>query len=1152
MELRIRSLAFLSVLFLALPAWAATPVAGVLTPTSGPVTYTAGPFTGANPTPVPLVDAGPQCFNPVQPCDDFALTIDLPASYLAQYPNAAVKVTMTWTDSGAGVSDYDLYIYNGAVPSTDGSQSADYQSASGANPEVATIAPMFAGSRGFTFKLVPYTPTAETVDVTIELLPGSGGVAGDFGGADPAVPGAPRYQNYYAPEGSAAQVGSGEFNIGFNRATKRIMAMNSGPVLRLTPAEIADPEAPESCEAVWEEKSSVVTDVGIDPILFTDEKTGRTFASNSTVGANAVFAYTDNDGDLWAPISISPVNGGTDHQTIGSGPYPASMAILSNPLNQGQAVYFCSQTWPLGPAACQRSDTLGASFGPGVLAYQGNNITQCAGLHGHVRVARDGTVWLPANQCGGRQGGAVSSDAGITWSEFIVSGSLSQINGADPSIALDAANTAYYCYVHNEPVAEGSPPEGHVRVKVSHDRGATWVNDFDLGAVHGIRNAVHPEAIAGSAGRAACAFIGTNVPGDYQSMSFPGVWYPFVATTYDGGRTWTTVNAAPNDPVQRASGIWQQGGSHTNRNLLDFNEITLDDRGRVLFGYSDGCVSPGCVAGTSGNDFVADMRIARQSGGRSLLASFDQPEPRAPARACLAGTRDANGSQLQWKAPDHGGAAIESYRVLRGTSPDQLALVGTVAGSKTQFIDASADPAVETYHYAVQAVSAAGAGAASNAVALLRGETPPEENVCALPGRTLLSDASGDTSAILGVVTTPAGPGMDLLSAQISQPYVENGEIKLAITINTDPGQSPQPPQSAWYVAMKIADPAPATTFRYRAVRMAWNGLAPTFESYIPSASNGGTVDGRFVTAGSIRPADPSSSYAAPFDKVVIVVKASDLGLAPGDAIAGFVSGVAQTVVAASSLYDQMPDSLAFAGSYTVASNQQCRPNTAPLAVLAAAPREGTSPLTVEFVGGGTDADTAEPPDTIVSYTFDFGDGSAPVTQSGNSIVHTYEGAFRYTAYLTVTDSRGKRSENVARQNITVTEPPRLPDLTLAKSHSGDFARGQAAAQYTLSARNAGAGPTTTAQVVVTDTLPAGLTATAISGAGWTCTLVPGPRCTTSGVQPAGHVYPPITLTVKVANNAPASVVNTAAISGGGDSDANNNSAQDPTTIRKK
>src|SRR5207249_9784230 len=83
-------------------------------------------------------------------------------------------------------------------------------------------------------------------------------------------------------------------------------------------------------------------------------------------------------------------------------------------------------------------------------AYEGNGITQCQGLHGHVHVDPNGTVWLPVNQCGGKQGGAVSTDGGTTWSEFIVTGSQSQINGADPSVGIDSNSTAYYCYVNNE------------------------------------------------------------------------------------------------------------------------------------------------------------------------------------------------------------------------------------------------------------------------------------------------------------------------------------------------------------------------------------------------------------------------------------------------------------------------------------------------------------------------------------------------------------------------------------------------------------------------------------------------------------------------------------------------------------------------------
>jgi len=80
----------------------ATPPAGTLTDTSGPLIYTAGPFNIANPTPVPEVDVGPHCNNPTLPCDDFALTVQLPVGYMAAHPNAAVQVSMNWTDAGSG------------------------------------------------------------------------------------------------------------------------------------------------------------------------------------------------------------------------------------------------------------------------------------------------------------------------------------------------------------------------------------------------------------------------------------------------------------------------------------------------------------------------------------------------------------------------------------------------------------------------------------------------------------------------------------------------------------------------------------------------------------------------------------------------------------------------------------------------------------------------------------------------------------------------------------------------------------------------------------------------------------------------------------------------------------------------------------------
>ncbi len=308
-------------------SFASTPSSGILSEANPILTYDAGPFTIPNQSPVGLgqLDTGPRCNSNTFPCDSYALNVNLPAGYTAAHPNATVKVTMFWTDTGAGQSDYDLYIYNGTVTDLSGSQPANYQSASGSNPEVATVSPLSDGSATYTIKIVPFTPTHETVHVRVELLPGTGsGGFPNFGGPDPTTPGIPRYQIFEAPAGSSAESSQGEFNIGFNPATGRIMVMNNGPIWRLTPPERLMPAKPECCEALWEDRSANTTNTGLDPILWTDQTTGRTLASNSTAGANAVYAYSDSDGEPsvtqptgWTEFGVGAPNGGADHETLG-------------------------------------------------------------------------------------------------------------------------------------------------------------------------------------------------------------------------------------------------------------------------------------------------------------------------------------------------------------------------------------------------------------------------------------------------------------------------------------------------------------------------------------------------------------------------------------------------------------------------------------------------------------------------------------------------------------------------------------------------------------------------------------------------------------------------------------------------------------------
>jgi uncharacterized repeat protein (TIGR01451 family) len=122
-----------------------------------------------------------------------------------------------------------------------------------------------------------------------------------------------------------------------------------------------------------------------------------------------------------------------------------------------------------------------------------------------------------------------------------------------------------------------------------------------------------------------------------------------------------------------------------------------------------------------------------------------------------------------------------------------------------------------------------------------------------------------------------------------------------------------------------------------------------------------------------------------------------------------------------------------------------------------------------------------------------------------------------------------------------------LPDLTIVKTHSGNFSQGDTGDTYTITVTNSGAA-STSGMVSVADTLPNGLTATAISGKGWSCN--PGTlTCTRSDVLAGGSSYPAMALTVNVASNAPANVTNTATVSGGGEINTANDTANDLTAI---
>ena len=179
--------------------------------------------------------------------------------------------------------------------------------------------------------------------------------------------------------------------------------------------------------------------------------------------------------------------------------------------------------------------------------------------------------------------------------------------------------------------------------------------------------------------------------------------------------------------------------------------------------------------------------------------------------------------------------------------------------------------------------------------------------------------------------------------------------------------------------------------------------------------------------------------------------------------------------------------------------------------------------------------------------------GANSVTLTGGTIAASATCTFAVNVTSIVGGSQVNTTGTVASTNggagntATATLTVLAPDLTIAKSHIGNFMQGQTGALYTITVSNGGTAATS-GTVTVTDTLPSSLTATAIAGTGWTCTLGTL-TCTRADVLAISGTYPPLTLIVNVSGTAPASATNTATVSGGGEVNAANDSASDVTTI---
>ncbi len=198
----------------------------------------------------------------------------MPAGYDAGH---SLRIDVKWPDSAA---DFDLYVLDAG-----GREVA--ASVSSSDPETVLLP---AVSASYTVRVVPYAPLGDSFTGTASLVT----VPAD---PPPSTATPPTYANSSAPDNIADAHNAGEPSIGVDRGSGAAMFQAYTSTLKVT--------YDSAGAATWQDRSASAANgcpqgstTSLDPILFTDPVTHRTFESQ-LAGKTALTCYTDDDGETW-------------------------------------------------------------------------------------------------------------------------------------------------------------------------------------------------------------------------------------------------------------------------------------------------------------------------------------------------------------------------------------------------------------------------------------------------------------------------------------------------------------------------------------------------------------------------------------------------------------------------------------------------------------------------------------------------------------------------------------------------------------------------------------------------------------------------------------------------------------------------------------
>ncbi|MDA8615280.1 glycoside hydrolase [Candidatus Poseidoniales archaeon] len=357
-----------------------------------------------------------------------------------------------------------------------------------------------------------------------------------------------------------------------------------------------------------------------DPYGWVDPVTDRVFNIHMMGLESTWIGWSDNDGESWMgnphDSGTTPLN---DHIKLATGPWVDGAYGLVGQLNPTYetAVYFCFNK--LVGISCFTSFDGGATFevGGDIVGLASTN----GGLHGAITTAPDGTVYVTPRVPTPTL--ILSKDNGLNWEERTMGEDAGTPNPRKNSeVATDSESNAYHIW---------TGADFGIYMSRSTDSGDTWEQTSTRISPIEVISTAFPQVDAGDPGRIAFTYLGSENAEVLNTTDIDGNNWdgnPHYATgnvSYDIYVTYS-LNALDedpifhtyrlsDDPVQIGSMCLNSGDCRTdaggsNRNLLDFNDLTIDLEGRVYIAFADGCID---ACATGNNSQPEDSRAGRGS-----------------------------------------------------------------------------------------------------------------------------------------------------------------------------------------------------------------------------------------------------------------------------------------------------------------------------------------------------------------------------------------------------------------------------------------------------------------------------------------------------------------------------------------------------------